>query len=213
MPPPILPTARAAPHAEAESEPVKKPDGLAQSAGTNFRELVAKKARCWQFRNMAIASPLKRRNAGTVDRPSVALLLLLVLLFSLAASAGESISELRKRADAAHGGACAKACLAAAHALVQEASSRFKQGDTGDALAALKDGMDYAQRGAHESMASKKHRKEAEISLRELARRLTDLMRLLEVDQRPPLEADIAELEKLRSQLLSSIFNLKAASE
>jgi len=160
-----------------------------------------------------IASPGKRRSAGTLRRLRVALLLLVVLLFSLPSSARESLSELRKRADAAHGSACAKPCLAAAHALVQEASSRFKQGDTGNALAAMKDAMNYAQRGAGESMASKKHRKEAEISLRKLARRLTDLMRVLEVDQRPPLEADIAALEKLRSQLLSSIFNLKAASE
>jgi hypothetical protein len=141
------------------------------------------------------------------------LLLLLIFCFSVPSSARESLSELRKRADAAHGNACTKPCLAAAHALVQEASFRFKQGDTGNALAAMKDAMDYAQRGAWESMASKKHRKEAEISLRELTRRLTDLMRLLEVEQRPPLEADIATLEKLRSQLLASIFNLKAASE
>jgi uncharacterized membrane protein YgcG len=70
--------------------------------------------------------------------------------------------------------------------------------------------MSYAQRGARESIASKKHRKEAEISLREFERRLTDLARLFDLEQRAPLEADVATIEKLRSQLLSSLFDLKA---
>ncbi len=73
--------------------------------------------------------------------------------------------------------------------------------------------MGYAQRGAQGSIASKKNRKQAEISLRKLSRRLTDLARLLELEQRAPLESDVAMLEKLRSQLLSSLFDLKAKQE
>jgi hypothetical protein len=142
-----------------------------------------------------------------------ALLLLTVFLFSLSCAARESLSELRKRADTAHGSDCAKLCLEAAHALVEESFLLIKKGDAATAQTAVKDAMGYAQRGAQESIASKKHRKQAEISLRKLARRLTDLARLLELEQRAPLESDVAMLEQLRSQLLSSLFDLKAKQQ
>jgi hypothetical protein len=153
------------------------------------------------------------QRAHSVNYARAALLLLAVFLFSLTSAAHEPLSELRKRADAAHGSDCTKICLEAAHALVEESFFRFKQGDAGTAQTALKDAMGYAQRGAQDSIASKTHRKEAEISLRKLARRLTDLARLLELEQRAPLESDVAMLEKLRSQLLSNLFDLKAERE
>ena len=142
-----------------------------------------------------------------------ALLLLAVFLFSRSSAAREPLPELRQRADAAHGSDCAKLCLEAAHALVEESFVRFKQGDAATVPTAVKDAMGYARRGAQESIASKKHRKEAEISLRKLEKRLTDLARLLELEQRAPLQSDVAMLEKLRSQLLSSLFELKAEQE
>ena len=70
--------------------------------------------------------------------------------------------------------------------------------------------MDYAQRGAQAALDSKKKQKEVEISLRELERRLVDLERLLELEQRAPLDQDIAVLEELRFQLLASLFNRPA---
>jgi len=138
------------------------------------------------------------------------LFLLAVLLFSLPSAAREPLSELRKRADAAHGIDCAKLCLQVAHVLVEESSSQFKQGDAQTARTTAQEAMSYAERGARESIASKKYRKEAEISLRELERRLTDLARLFDLEQRAPLESDVATIEELRSQLLSSLFDLKA---
>ena len=84
------------------------------------------------------------------------------------------------------------------------------RGDGVTAQAAMKAAMRYAQRGTGEAIASKKHRKEVEISLRKLARRLTNLASSLPLDQRTTLESDVAVLEKLRSQLLSSLFGLNA---
>jgi hypothetical protein len=157
--------------------------------------------------------PPPSRKASDVIRSRTALLLFAILLFSLSSAAREPLAELRKRADAARGSDCAKLCLEAAHALVEESFPRFKRGDAEAAQATLQDAMGYAQRGAQDALESKKRRKEVEISLRELERRLTDLARLLELEQRAPLESDIAMLEKLRSQLLSSLFNLKAEQE
>jgi hypothetical protein len=141
------------------------------------------------------------------------LLLLILVFFSLSSTAREPLSELRKQADAAQGSDCVKLCLKAAHALVDDSFSLFKQGDAAAGQTTVQDAMGYARRGADEAIASRKHRKQAEISLRELERRLTDLARLLELEQRAPLESDVAMLEKLRYQLLSSLFDLKAERE
>ena len=167
-------------------------------------------ARAKQVRDTADNSALL---AGKSSRSRLALLLLSVLLCSLCSAAREPIAELRERADSAQGSACAKLCLETAHALIEESFFRLKQGDAEAAQADVQDAIGYAQRGAWESMAWKKHRKETEISLRSLERRLTDFSRLLEVEQRAPLESDIALLEQLRLQLLSSLFNLKAEQE
>jgi len=161
----------------------------------------------------AVPLSRSRRRASNINRSRTTLLLVTIFLFSLSCAAREPLDELRKRADAARGSDCAKLCLQAAHALVEESFPQFKQGDAGAAQATVKDAMGYAQRGAQDALESRKRRKEAEISLRELERRLTDLVRLLELEQRAPLESDIAMLEKLRFQLLSSLFNLKADQE
>ena len=151
--------------------------------------------------------------AGRSSRSRLELPLLIVLLCSLPSVAREPVAELRARADSAQGIECAKLCLETAHALIEESFFRLRQGDAAAAQAEVQDAIGYAQRGASESMAWKKHRKETEISLGRLERRLTDLSHLLEVEQRAPLESDIALLEQLRLQLLSSLFDLKAEQE
>lgn len=135
--------------------------------------------------------------------------MLTLVLSALPLSAGDSLSDLRKRADAAHGSNCASLCLQAAQALVEESHELFGKGDAAAAQLSVKDAMDYARRGTDASLASKKRRKETEIALRKLEKRLNDMARTLEIDQRAPLHADISAIENLRAKLLSSMFELR----
>jgi hypothetical protein len=139
----------------------------------------------------------------------MALFLLVAAIVALPSGASELLPELRRKADAARGGECAKLCLQAAQALVEQSSALFKQGDAAAAQAAIEDALSYAVRGVQESISARKHREQAEISIRELARHLSDLALTLDVEQRGPVDAGVNILDSLRLQLLASLFNLK----
>ena len=133
-----------------------------------------------------------------------------VLSFVLPIFANEPLPELRRKADAAHGGECAKLCLEAASALVEQSNALLNKGDLAAAQSGIQDAMAYARRGTDESILSKKRRKETEISLRKLERRLSDIAHTLDLEQQTLLKNDIDTLDKMRSRLLTSMFDLKA---
>jgi hypothetical protein len=141
--------------------------------------------------------------------------LALVLLFATtgalfpATSEKPSLQVLRARADGARGQDCAEICLDAAQALVEDANNKYTEGNPDVGQQEMKDAVDYAGKATRGSIQSNKRQKKTEIGLRKLSRRMTDIRQTLAIDDRAPLDELIKTVEKMRTDLLMSMFDEK----
>ena len=69
---------------------------------------------------------------------------------------------------------------------------------------------EYGRNAADAASSSGKHLKQTEIDLRKLAKRMKDIAATLAVEDRPPLEKAVEDLEQIRSDLLARMFGLQA---
>jgi len=142
---------------------------------------------------------------------AVSRILLCLSLFSLLAQAGsETLPELKARADAAHGGERAALSIEYAHKELEEANSLYTQGDVEKAEAAIREVLTYSGQAAAAASSSGKRLKQTEIDLRKIQHRLHDIGESLNIDDRPPVEKGVQEIEQLRADLLARMFGNKA---
>jgi hypothetical protein len=144
---------------------------------------------------------------------NIAQLALLMLVTALGSASNPSdkpaMQELRARADAAQGQNCAEVCLDAASALVEDSDKQFTDGNAELAHREMRDAVEYADKATKGSIQSNKRQKKTEIGLRKLSRRMTDIRQTLAADDRPPVDELIKAVEKMRTQLLMSMFDEK----
>ena len=137
--------------------------------------------------------------------------LLLLSLLSVNGQAGnEPLPELRARADAAHGGERASLSIEYARRELEEANTLYTVGDVEKAEAAIQEVLRYSGQGAAAASASGKRLKQTEIELRKIQHRMRDIGASLSIDDRPPLEKGVQQLEQLRADLLAKMFGDKA---
>ena len=129
-------------------------------------------------------------------------------LMGLASS--ETTAELKARADAAHGGERASLSMEYAHRQLEEANNLYTQGDVEKAEATVQEVLTYAQQAATAATTSGKRLKQTEIDLRKLEHRLHDIGASLAIDDRPPVEKGVQQLEQIRANLLARMFGEKA---
>lgn len=135
----------------------------------------------------------------------------LLLLFSLLMLAGQSnSSDLKARADAAQGAERVNLSLEYAHQQLELANKLYTDGDVEKGEAAVGEVLTYSQRATQAATSSNKRLKQAEIDLRKLEHRMRDIGQSLNIDDRPPLEKGVQELEQLRADLLAKMFGPKA---
>jgi hypothetical protein len=132
------------------------------------------------------------------------------LVLSLAGLASETTPDLKARADAAHGGERAVLSMEYAHRQLEEANNFYNQGDVEKAEAAVQEVLTYAQQAATAAATSGKRLKQTEIDLRKLEHRLHDIGQSLNIDDRPPVEKGVQQLEQIRADLLAKMFGEKA---
>ena len=120
--------------------------------------------------------------------------------------AEQASAELQQKANEASGGSCAKLSMRAARQAIDDADRLFLSGSIEAAHDAVDLSVHYAQRGVECTLQSRKHQKAAEIELRGLIRRMNEVVRTLDTDERPQLTDAIAQLEKERDRLLQAIF-------
>ena len=116
------------------------------------------------------------------------------------------IEELKAKAE--HKGEADRGRIYAdiAHELVELANNQFTNGDAEKGQASIKDAVTYAEKAAA-SAEEKGHKiKNAEITLRETARRIDEVRRTLSIDDQPPLKEAVERLETLRKELLKKMF-------
>lgn len=140
----------------------------------------------------------------------VAPIVMLLFLLSAMGRADESAAELKAHADAAQGSDRAKLSLEYAQRQLEDANKLYSQGDVEKAEAGIKEVLTYSHQAADAASDSGKRLKKTEIGLRKLERRMEDIGESLSIDDRPPVEKAVKELEQLRADLLARMFGAKA---
>jgi hypothetical protein len=133
-----------------------------------------------------------------------------VLSALLLAASEESLEQLKQRAAIASDSDRARLFLEVAERQLKAAGSDYNEGSLEAGKAAVDDVASYCEKAAAAATSSRKHMKNTEIKIRDLAHRLGALLRSVSLDDREPLQAALDRMEKARSQLLSAMFGLKS---
>ncbi len=126
----------------------------------------------------------------------------LLVLTALAANAAQTATELKARADAAHGGDQVKLCMEYARQQLEASNKLFDEGDAENGQATIREVVQYARKAADAAASSGKHLKDTEIKLRKLAERMHDVAESLAFEDRQPVRQAVEELQQIRSDLM-----------
>jgi len=135
---------------------------------------------------------------------------ILLMLSGMLPGAAETASQLKAKADAAHGGDQAKFCLEYARVQLEDSNALFTDGQVDKAQAEIREVVDYSRKGADAASTSGKQLKETEIRLRKLVERMHDIGESLAFEDRPPVHDAIEEIEKIRSDLMVRMWGPQA---
>ncbi len=140
----------------------------------------------------------------------------LISVFILAVAASwavpnqASVDELKGRLANARPDDRGNLCLQIAERQVAAADKLFTDGKVEEGRAAVQDVVSYSQQAGEAAGKSGKHVKNTEITLRKMARRLTDIKHTLASEDQAPLQVAVDTLEKIRTELLNHMFGKKA---
>ena len=132
--------------------------------------------------------------------------LLFGLLLAFSAAAQQGTSDLSQRAESASGSDCVHLALQAAHNDIEAADHGYAASNDAVARTAIDSAVHDATRAVDCALDSPHMQKKAEIELRKLSRRMTEIARSLEVEERPYVSNAQAEIEKQRDRLLHALF-------
>lgn len=133
-----------------------------------------------------------------------------VVMLSTSLTAVETLTSLKAKADAAHGGEQAKLCLEYARLQLETANSLFADGQVDKAQAEIREVVDYSRKGAEAATSSGKQLKETEIRLRKLVERMHDIGESLAFEDRPPVHQAQDDIEQIRSDLMVKMWGPQA---
>lgn len=132
-----------------------------------------------------------------------------LLLTSVSAkNAEEPLDALKARAESARPHEQPHLFAIIARREVNEADHFYTDGDIANAKKAVEEVVHYAGRAADAASSSGKHLKDTEIQLRETARRLDDVGKTLNFEDRPAVTAAVKQVEEFRQKLLDRMFNV-----
>lgn len=117
-----------------------------------------------------------------------------------------SVEQLKARVSSANVSDKVHICVQIAEKQLDEASKLYEAGEVGEAQPALTDVVAFSELARDYSIQSKKHEKQTEISVRTMTRKLTAILHLLGREDQAPVRDAIGRLERVRDDLLSSMF-------
>ena len=118
----------------------------------------------------------------------------------------DAAARARERAEKSSPQECAKACFESAHQLIELANQQYTEGNEKKGQSLIDDAVKAARRGTESSVKTHKNQKNAEISLRKMAKRMHDIGDSLALDDRPPVYEASKAVDKLRDELLVAMF-------
>jgi len=117
-----------------------------------------------------------------------------------------SLQELEARAEAARLEDRPRLYLEIAQRQLSSADESYKAGRNEEARAAVDDVARYAGKARDAAIQSGKRLKETEIIVRKMAEKLRDIKRTLNFDDQPSVQNAADQLETMRTDLLSHMF-------
>ena len=135
-----------------------------------------------------------------------------VLIFAVALGAGmagaatDSLPELKTRAESTRLEDRPPIYMEIARIQLRNADKLYNDGNVDPARAAVEDIVGSSQKASEAAIKTKKHLKNVEIAVRKMAEKLRDIKRTLNVEDQPPVDAAIKQLEDMRTGLLEAMF-------
>jgi hypothetical protein len=137
---------------------------------------------------------------------------LLVFVLVAAASAGAiprdepTVEELKMRIASANPSDRARLCVQIAQKQIDETDKLYAADDVEKAQPALTDVVTYSELARDYAIQSHKHQKQTEIAVRSITRKLNGLLHTLAQDQQAPIRDALKRLDRVRDDLLASMF-------
>jgi len=117
-----------------------------------------------------------------------------------------SVADLKARIASARPSDRVHLCLKIAQKQIDETDKLYASGDVGTAQTDLNDVVAYSELARDYSIQSHKSQKQTEIAVRSMTRKLTNLLHSLATADQAPIKDAIGRLEKVRDDLLASMF-------
>jgi HAMP domain-containing protein len=133
-------------------------------------------------------------------------LLLLALGSAYGAAKDATVAELKARLERARAEDRPDLCMQIARRELRNADTLYKDGNVGQAAAAVDDIVTYAEKARDAATQTRKHLKNIEIDVRKIAERLRDIKRTLAFEDQLPVERAVRRLEDIRTALLQEMF-------
>jgi hypothetical protein len=157
-------------------------------------------------------SPQARAVCGSRYRNSVALCVFflfnsLLLLATVVPAKDElTVEELKAKVSSTNVADRPHICVQIAQKELNESDRLYASADVDKAQAALTDVVAYSELARDYSLQSHHYEKQAEIAVREMTRKLNQLLHTLSHDEQPPVKNAVTRLEHVRDDLLASMF-------
>jgi hypothetical protein len=133
------------------------------------------------------------------------LLMLAVTAFTLPRDE-PTVEELKTRIASTSVGDRPHLCVQVAQKQLEEFDKLYPGVDEPKAQAALTDVVAYSELARDYAIQSHKYEKQSEIAVREISRRLTNLLHVLGREDQKPVKDAVSRLERVRDDLLSAMF-------
>jgi len=142
-----------------------------------------------------------------VRRSSIIAAVLAVMIVAGArlASAEDSLEKLIAKAEAG-GEKQSELYVDVAHRFANLASDHFSSGDWDKGRDDIKNVLSYAEKARATVGRAEGRIKQTELKMHKLQRRLEEVARATDIDDRPPVTAAAEHVEELRSELLDLLF-------
>ncbi len=137
--------------------------------------------------------------------PSICLLLLAATLAAF--SADETAANLAAQADSSALDQQPDLYVKAAHLQLKTVDALYNQGNAEEAASAMRLLSEYSDKATDSAVHSGKKLKRAEIEIRKIATRLSNIQHGLSFDDQAPVKATVEHLEVLRTRLLDRMFS------
>ena len=138
---------------------------------------------------------------------AVAMSISMTAMFSSPATAVEpTVEELKARVVSAGAGDRPRLCLQIAQKQLAETGRLYAGTEDEKAQTALADVVMYSELARDYAIQSNKYEKQAEIAVREMTRKLIEIMHTLGHDDQAPVQDAVKHLERVRDDLLMAMF-------